>query len=153
MRRSLAWTLVGAGVIAMSVSSLWAPPQPELLQDGGACEISLCGTLEDPARWRAAWWLWAAGLCVLAIAIPLASRPRRVRPLWVVLAVVTAPGWLVGYAVIAWMVSLWTSVQGAATVFACGVLAPFLSVLTGALKRGSSRPVAAGERFQDEQGS
>jgi hypothetical protein len=54
------WLLLGVGVALMAAASLWAPPQPELVS-GGACNIALCGTLEDPERWRNACWLWLAG--------------------------------------------------------------------------------------------
>src|SRR5690606_28736146 len=135
MPRPHAYVLLVVGVLTMVGASLWAPPQPEVSQDGAACEVSLCGMLEDPARWRGAWWVWLAGFGALAVAVSVTSRPRRLRPLWVVLGLVSAPVWLVAIFVIAYLVSLDTSVHGAATVFACGLLVPLLAVVSGVIKR------------------
>jgi hypothetical protein len=123
------WVLLGAGVALMAAASVWAPAQPELVS-GGACNVAPCGTLEDPDRWRAAWWLWLAGA---ALALPVAAlgvRPSRA-PRWPVLlaGVVVVPALLVAVAVAAIVVSLVTSVHGAATLAVVGVLLPAVAVL------------------------
>lgn len=130
----MAWGLAAAGVALMVWSALWAPPQPELWQDGGACEVALCGTLEDPSRWRTAWWAWSGGAVALLVAVPILARPARLRVVWVAVVLMTAPLWLLGLAVLAYAASLSTSVQGAATVAVCALLAPLAAVVTGAAK-------------------
>ena len=45
--------------------SAGAPQQPEYWPSGGACRVALCGTLEDPARWQAAWGPWAVAACLV----------------------------------------------------------------------------------------
>lgn len=118
------WLLLGVGVALMAAASVWAPPQPELVS-GGACNVAPCGTLEDPERWRAAWWLWASGAVLALPAAALGVRPSR-PPRWPVLlaGVVVVPALLVAVAVGAMVVSLVTSVQGAATLAAVCVLLP-----------------------------
>lgn len=131
MSRPLALAVAWVGVATMVAASFYAPSQPELLQDGAACELAQCGMLEDPERWRTAWWVWGTGLVLLLVAAPFTARPERVRPLWAVVGLVTAPLWLVGVVCLAWMASLYTSVQGAATVAACGLLAPMVGLVAG----------------------
>ena len=147
MSRPLPTALACVGVLTMVAASLWAPPQPELWHGGGACEIAPCGTLEPPERWRTAWWVWAAGLVILLTAVPVASRPASVRPLWAAWGMLAAPLWLIGLAFIAWVASLFASMQGAATVAACGLVAPLLASVTGVLKargKDSSAPEVVG---------
>lgn len=52
-------TAFGVGLVLMVAASIGAPAQPELVNSGGACNVAMCGTLEDPQRWRAAWFVWA----------------------------------------------------------------------------------------------
>ena len=135
MSRPLALAVAWVGVAIMVAASFYAPAQPELFQDGAACEIAQCGTLEDPERWRTAWWVWGAGVVLLLTAVPFTARPGRVRPLWAALGLVTAPLWLIGFACLAWIASQYTSVQGAATVAVCGLLAPVVDLVAGAWKQ------------------
>ena len=137
MSRGVAYALGVTGLVVMVVASLWAPAQPELWQGGGACEVAPCGTLEDPARWRAAWGVWAAGFAMLVVSVSVVARPARPRPAWVALVVLTAPLGLLGLGFIASVVSLSTSVHGAATVGACGLVAPVLAVVAGAARRAA----------------
>jgi hypothetical protein len=124
-----------AGVVVMVVASLWAPQQPELINTGGACQVAPCGTLEDSGRWQAAWWLWAAGFAVIVIVVPLLTPPaRRLRPAQIVLGLVVAVIWVIATAVAAVIVALFTSVHGAATVAACGLVVPALALVTGLLR-------------------
>jgi len=118
------WVLLGVGVVLMAAASLWAPAQPELVS-GGSCNVAPCGTLEDPDRWRAAWWLWGAGAVVALPAAALGVRPSRT-PRWPVLlaGVAVVSVLLVTVAVAAMVVSLVTSVHGAATVAVVCVLLP-----------------------------
>lgn len=134
MSRSLALAVAWVGVAIMVAASFYAPAQPELLQDGAACEIAPCGMLEDPERWRTAWWVWGAGLVVLLGAVPFTALPARVRPLWTAVGLITAPLWLIGVAALAWIASQYTSVQGAATVAVCGLLAPVVGLVAGVWK-------------------
>ncbi len=131
--------LLGAGVALMAAASVWAPPQPELVS-GGACNVAPCGTLEDPERWRAAWWLWLAGAApALPAAAALGVRPSRPSRWPVLLAgVVVVPALLVAVAVGAMVVSLVTSVQGAATLAAVCVFLPAVAVLASWVKGSRS---------------
>jgi hypothetical protein len=119
--------LLGVGVALMTAASMWAPPQPELVS-GGSCNVAPCGTLEDPERWRSAWWLWVAGAVVALPATALGVRPSRA-PRWPVLlaGVVVVPALLVAAVV----VSLVTSVHGAATLAVVCALLPTVAVLAG----------------------
>lgn len=124
-----------AGVVVMVVASLWAPQQPELTNTGGACQVAPCGTLEDPARWQAAWWLWAAGFALVVIAVPLLTpAARRVRAGQMVRGLALAVIWVIATGVVAVIVAWFTSVHGAATVAACGLLAPALALVTGLVR-------------------
>lgn len=125
------WRLmVAVGVVVMAVASLWAPEQPELLPTGGACQFAPCGSLEDPERWRLAWWLWAAGAAVAIPAAALVDRGRRA-PRWPVLLVlaVEVPLFALGLALLAVVVALLTSVHGAATTVVVGAL-PVVAVVS-----------------------
>src|SRR6478672_13257188 len=126
MSQSLALAVGWVGVATMVAASFYAPAQPELFQDGAACEIAQGGVLEDPERWRTAWWVWGVGLVLLLATVPVTARPVRLRTRWAALGLVTAPLWLIGFAVLAWLASLYTSAQGAATVAVCGLLAPVI---------------------------
>lgn len=132
------WLLLGAGVALMAAASVWAPAQPELVS-GGACNVAPCGTLEDPERWRAAWWLWLAGAALALPAAALGVRPSRA-PRWPVLlaGVVAVPALMVAVAVAAVIVSLVTSVQGAATLAVVCVLLPTVAVLASWVKGSRS---------------
>lgn len=124
--------LLGVGVVLMAAASVWAPAQPELIS-GGACNVAPCGALEDPERWRAAWWLWLVGAALALPAAAIGVRPSRT-PRWSVLlvGVVVVPALLVA----ALAVSLVTSVHGAATVAMVGVLLPVVAAV-GSWVRGS----------------
>jgi uncharacterized membrane protein YhaH (DUF805 family) len=129
------WVLLGIGVALMVVASLGAPPQPELVS-GGACNVAPCGTLEDPGRWRTAWWLWLAGAVVALPAAALGVRPSR-PPRWPVLlaAVIVVPALVVSVAFLALMVSLVTSVHGAATAVVVCVLLPAVAAVSSWVSR------------------
>jgi uncharacterized membrane protein YhaH (DUF805 family) len=136
------WALLGLGVALMVAASLWAPPQPELVS-GGACNVAPCGTLEDPERWWTAWWLWLAGAVVALPAAALGVRPSRPSR-WPVLlaAVIVVPALLVSVAFLALMVSLVTSVHGAATTAVVLLLMPPLAAVSSWIRHagGSSAP-------------
>jgi hypothetical protein len=132
------WVLLGIGVALMVVASGWAPPQPELVS-GGACNIAPCGTLEDPGRWRTAWWLWLAGAVVALPAAVLGLRPSRAPRSPALLAgtvagLVVVPALLVSLAFLALMVSLVTSVHGAATTAMVCVLLPAVAAVSSRLR-------------------
>jgi hypothetical protein len=142
MTRSARLAALVAGVVVMVLASLWAPQQPELLGTGGACQVAPCGTLKDPGRWRAAWWLWTAGFATLVATVPLLTPAvRRPRPLQVVLGLGVAAVWIVATGVAAVLVALFTSAQGAATVAACCLLAPALALGTGLVRSLDTDPV------------
>lgn len=133
------WFFVGAvGLLMMALASAWAPLQPELINTGAACQIAPCGTLEDPERWRQAWWLWLAGVLVAAVAATFVLAPRRTSPRRVLLLVGSAVLVVVPLAVVTSMLSALTSVQGVATA---AVLVPLagLAVL-GSWARGWTAP-------------
>ncbi len=132
------WMLLGAGVALMAAASVWAPPQPELVS-GGACNVAPCGTLENPGRWRAAWWFWLAGAALALPAAALGVRPSRT-PRWPVLlaGVVVVSALLVAVVVAAVVVSLVTSVQGAATLAVVCVFLPAVAVLASWVKGSRS---------------
>ena len=130
--------LLGAGVALMAAASVWAPAQPELVS-GGSCNVAPCGTLEDPGRWRTAWWLWLAGAALALPAAALCVRPSRPSRWPVLLAgVVVVLALLVAVAVVAVVVSLVTSVQGAATLGVVCVLLPVVAVLASWVKGSRS---------------
>lgn len=138
MRLKLPALLMLAGLVIMAAASVWAPPQPELIVTG-ACQIAQCGTLEDPARWRAAWWLWSVGLIALISGSTTVVRPLPpLRTLSVVLAALALPMCLAFTAIVATLVSLFTSVHGAATVAAVSLLTPALALLAAIVKRPRS---------------
>jgi hypothetical protein len=137
------WVLLGVGVALMVVASGWAPPQPELVS-GGACNIAPCGTLEDPGRWRTAWWLWLAGAVVALPAAALGVRPSRAPRSPVLLAgtvagLVVVPALLVSVAFLALMVSLVTSVHGAATTAMVCVVLPAVAAVSSRVRHAARR--------------
>ena len=153
--RSRGWLVLGVGVALMTVASVWAPPQPELVS-GGACNVAPCGTLEDPDRWRAAWWVWLGGAALALPAAVLGVRPSR-PPRWPVLlsGVVVVPALLVSVALVAVVVSLLTSVQGAATAAVLGVVLPAAGLVSSWARGtrssgggGGSRAAGVGARWQ-----
>jgi uncharacterized membrane protein YhaH (DUF805 family) len=133
------WLLLGVGVALMAAASLWAPPQPELIT-GGSCNVAPCGTLEDPERWRTAWWLWLAGAVVALPAAALGVRRSRA-PRWPVFlaGVVVVPALLVTVALVAVMVSLVTSVHGAATTAVVCVLLPTVAAVSSWVRHAARR--------------
>ncbi|MGG5259444.1 hypothetical protein [Phycicoccus avicenniae] len=122
--RRTGWALLALGVVLMVGASLWAPAQPEVLTSG-ACEVAPCGTLEDPARWQAAWLPWALGALACLLATTLRAAPGA-PPRWpeVVLALLLLPVLGVALLVVAVVVSWSTSVHGAATVLVLGLVLP-----------------------------
>jgi NAD/NADP transhydrogenase beta subunit len=137
------WLLLGVGVALMAAASLWAPPQPELVS-GGACNIALCGTLEDPERWRNACWLWLAGAALALPATALGVRRSRA-PRWPVLlgglvaGLVVVPALLVSVAFLALMVSVVTSVHGAATTAVVCVVLPAVAAVSSWVRHAARR--------------
>jgi len=124
--RSGGWVLLGAaGFAVMVVASAWAPLQPELIDTGGACQLAPCGTLEDPERWRRAWWLWSVGALVAAVAAVCVLAPRRPDSRGVAILVVSVVLVAVPVVVLAFLLSVLTSVHGVATA---AVLVPLLGV-------------------------
>lgn len=144
-RRQIGWALVALGVIAMAAAAIWAPAQPEFLTTGGSCEISQCGMLEDPPRWRAAWWVWGTGLSLAVTGQVLAAhalqRGRR-GVLWCLVALVGLPVWLVILTLPASILSWWTSMQGAFTVYAVLALLPLVALLSATVQSIVRRRVA-----------
>ena len=132
--------MLGAvGFVVMAVASAWAPLQPELIDTGAACQMAQCGTLEDPERWRRSWWLWSVGALATAVAAAFVLTPRQPYSSGVVLLVMSAVLVVVPLAMLAFLLSVLTSVQGVATV---AVLVPLIVLaLLGAWVRG--RPPAA----------
>ena len=115
---AMRWARVGfsAGLLVMVAASAWAPAQPEVWTNGGACEVDLCGVLEDPQRWRVAWILWIIGaLATLAATVALA-RPRPGTALLRVALAALILLCLPITAIAAYLVSLGSSAQGFATV-------------------------------------
>lgn len=120
------WVLLGAaGFAVMVIASAWAPLQPELIDTGAACQMAPCGTLEDPERWRQAWWLWSVGAMAAAVASAFVLAPRRPDTRAVLLLAVSAVLVVVPVAVLTFLLSVLTSVQGVATA---AVLVPLLGV-------------------------
>jgi len=117
--------LGAAGFAVMVVASAWAPLQPELIDTGGACQLAPCGTLEDPERWRRAWWLWSVGALVAAVAAVCVLAPRRPDSRGVAILVVSVVLVAVPVVVLAFLLSVLTSVHGVATA---AVLVPLLGV-------------------------
>ncbi|NYE36902.1 membrane associated rhomboid family serine protease [Nocardioides cavernae] len=130
------WAAGASGFLVMSAASVWAPMQPELFPTGAACQIAPCGTLEDPDRWRAAWFLWLVGALVAAVASAFVLAPRRPGRRDVVLLVASAGLVVLPLALASVVLSVLTSVQGVATAAALVPLAG-LAVL-GSWARGES---------------
>ena len=73
---SVAKAALGVGLAGMVAASIWAPARPELLNTADACNVAMCGTLEDPQRWRAAWFIWLAGATTALVDTGALARPR-----------------------------------------------------------------------------
>ena len=99
----LGWAAYALGVALAVTAGLLAPQQPELFHGGAACNLAPCGTLEDPARWRATWWLFGAGatLVVVGLGLVLGRLPRGDWP--------RVAGWRwalgAGYGLVLWAVT------------------------------------------------
>lgn len=114
--RQGAWLVVGAvGFVVMTLASAWAPLQPESINTGAACQMAPCGMLEDPDRWRWAWRLWLVGAVVAAVAAAFVLVSRRPSPRSVLMLVASAVLTFLPLAIVAFMLSVLTSVQGVAT--------------------------------------
>ncbi len=128
----------GVGLVMMVLASIWAPAQPEVWMDGGACEVDVCGALEDPSRWRAAWVLWLVGaLCTLAATVAHA-RPRPGTALLRAGLAALALCCLPIVVIVAYLTSLGTSAQGFATVVWLFTAVPLVATATPTL-RGLTR--------------
>lgn len=133
---AMRWARVGfsAGLLVMVAASAWAPAQPEVWTNGGACEVDLCGVLEDPQRWRVAWILWIIGaLATLAATVALA-RPRPGTALLRVALAALILLCLPITAIAAYLVSLGSSAQGFATVMWIFSLLPLVAFATPTLR-------------------
>lgn len=101
----------GAGLAVMVAASIWAPAPPELIT-GGACNVAVCGTLEDPQRWRTAWFVWGVGAVMTLGATAVMARRQPgsgwLRVALAALIVISLPI----TAAIGAVVSLLTSVHG-----------------------------------------
>jgi hypothetical protein len=127
-----------AGIVVMALASLWAPQQPELINSGGACQFAPCGSLEDPVRWQAAWWLWTAGFAAFLISVPIVAQPKgRLRLAHFVVRLIVAPVWVIGAGAAAAIVGLLTSVHGAATVAVSCIVGPALTLVARVVKGAS----------------
>jgi len=132
-------TAFGVGLVLMVAASIWAPAQPELVNSGGACNVAMCGTLEDPQRWRAAWFVWGAGALMTLVATALLARPRQ-GSAWrrvglAVLVLICLPV----SAFVGAVVSLMSSVQGFATVMWLSVLVPLVALARAGLRSLTGR--------------
>ncbi len=144
-------TAFGVGLVLMVAASMWAPAQPELVNSGGACNIAMCGTLEDPQRWRAAWFVWGAGALMTLVATADLARPRQ-GSAWrrlglAVLVLICLPV----SAFVGAVVSLMSSVQGFATVMWLSVLVPLVALAAAGLRSLTGRRTASPttlERFE-----
>lgn len=142
--RPMAWL----GIVTMVVASLVAPPQPELWQDGGACEVAPCGTLEDPPRLALAVAVWAVGAALAVVGTALRAHARRTGVLALVMGLLLLPVVLVCLAFMAVLVSLQTSALGGWTVLALGAGLPVVGVVAGQVRywrERVDRRVADGE--------
>lgn len=129
-----AWVGFSAGLLVMVAVSAWAPAQPEVWTNGGACEVDLCGVLEDPQRWRVAWILWIiSALATLAATVALA-RPRPGTALLPVALAALILLCLPITAIAAYLVSLGSSAQGFATVMWIFSLLPLVAFATPTLR-------------------
>lgn len=132
-------TAFGVGFVLMVAASIWAPAQPELLNNGGACDVAMCGTLEDAQRWRAAWFVWGAGALLTVVATAVLARPRQGstwrRPALAVLVLICLPV----SALVGAVVSLMSSVQGFATVMWLSVLLPLVALAAAGFRSLTGR--------------
>jgi hypothetical protein len=144
------WRMVFAvGLAVMVGASIWAPPQPDLLTTG-ACQFALCGTLEDPQRWRAAWFVWVAGAVLTVVAAAVLARPRQGgawrRACPAALVVICLPA----CAIVAAVVALFTSVHGFATVmWSCGAL-PLVALATASVRSWGGRTRSTSRKTRRE---
>ena len=127
----------------MVAASIGAPAQPELVNSGGACNVAMCGTLEDPQRWRAAWFVWGAGALMTLVATADLARPRQ-GSAWrrlglAVLVLICLPV----SAFVGAVVSLMSSVQGFATVMWLSVLVPLVALAAAGLRSLTGRRTAS----------
>lgn len=130
-----------AGFLVMVAATIWAPQQPELISTDHACQFAPCGSLEDPARWRAAWGLWCLGFAAMLGALPFLVVPlKRIPPARLLLVLVATPFWVLAILVIAVLVALVTSVHGAATVVAGGLVAPLVALGSAFFKGADAMP-------------
>lgn len=81
VRRTLGGFGTVAGLLGMWGVGFVAPPQPEYMHRGGACDIAPCGTLEDPATWLHLWRPFVAFFLVYAVSLFLLlwERSRKHR--------------------------------------------------------------------------
>jgi hypothetical protein len=122
MATRLGWAAWALGATLAAAAGLVAPNQPEVFYGGAACQLAPCGTLEDPARWRAMWWLWGAGAALVAtgVVVVVSGLPGDRRPSipvwrWLLAAGFAAVCW-VAVAGLALLAGLLGSAQLAAAV-------------------------------------
>jgi hypothetical protein len=129
--------MFGVGLAVMVAASIWAPEQPELFVTG-ACNVAPCGTLEDPQRWRVAWFPWVVGAALTLGATAVLARRRPgtgwQRAALAVATVICAPV----TAALGAVASLFTSVHGFATVMWTFAALPLAAVLAGTVRSLSS---------------
>lgn len=118
----------------------------------GACNVAMCGTLEDPQRWRAAWIFWAGGAVISlgATAALTRSRPGSGwrRAAFAALLVICLPI----TAFIGAVVSLATSAQGFATVmWPCTVL-PLVALAISMIRSVTTRAQPAPQPDAEHSG-
>jgi hypothetical protein len=118
----------------MVAASIWAPAQPEVWTNGGACEVDLCGVLEDPQRSRVAWILWIIGVLATLVATVALARPRPGTALVRVALGASILLCLPITAVTAYLVSLGSSAQGFATVMWTFSLLPLVAFANPTLR-------------------
>lgn len=144
MRRTLGIIGAVAGLVGMWAIGAVAPPQPEYMHRGGACNIAPCTTLEDPEAWVSWWRPFVVFLLVYAASLFLLlwhrARTHRGRSSSIAPALALGVAAMVG--------TFLLEVFGALTSFHMGVaMAITSSVLLGlaaaSLIRANSGPLSS----------
>lgn len=140
MRRTLGTIAAVAGLVGMWAIGAIAPPQPEYMHRGGACNIAPCTTLEDPEAWMSLWRPFAVFLLVYAVSLFFLlwhrARTHRGRSASIAPALALAVAAMVG--------SFLLEVFGALTSFHLGVAMAIASSVLLGLAAASLIPANSG---------